>query len=65
MKTAIQDTLTDTLRHVVNRGLAQLLEPPRQDRYGQPSGMIELHLAQSAALAEAARRALHAAEGAP
>jgi hypothetical protein len=53
------------LARLVNRSAAALAEPPVRGRYAHPSGMIKLRLAESAALAEAARRALRSKGGAP
>jgi len=44
---------------VVNRGTASLDERPRRERSGHPSGMIRRRLVESAALADARRRAVH------
>jgi hypothetical protein len=65
MKPTLTKTLSAALSRLVNRGTALLAEPPQRERYGQPSGMIKVRLAQSAALAEAARRSLHGSGGAP
>ncbi|MEZ0230062.1 MAG: hypothetical protein ACAI25_15675 [Planctomycetota bacterium] len=51
------------LSRLVDRGAATVEVPRREGRYGQPSGMIKVRIAESAALAEAARRALRSPTG--
>jgi hypothetical protein len=62
MKSPIR-ALFSKFSRIVHRGVASLDAPQPRRRYGQPSGMIKLHLARSAALAEATRRTLHEVGG--
>jgi hypothetical protein len=56
MQTSVREALAPLFHRLVRRPVSN--DPPRRERFGQPSGMIRVELARSAAQAEAARRAL-------